>query len=71
MELRRKMADLGFILVPEEYGGLGLDGGSGYTTDFPVERYWRDARLTKIFEGTSEIQQRIISDHLLGKQKAA
>jgi alkylation response protein AidB-like acyl-CoA dehydrogenase len=32
---------------------------------------WRDARLTKIFEGTSEIQQRIISDHLLGKPKAA
>ena len=69
MELRRKMADLGFfgILVPEEYGGLGLDGGSGYTTDFPVERYWRDARLTKIFEGTSEIQLKIISDALLGR----
>jgi len=32
-----------------------------------VERYWRDARLTKIFEGTSEIQLRIISDRLLGK----
>ena len=32
-----------------------------------VERHWRDARLTKIFEGTSEIQLRIISDHLLGK----
>jgi len=42
-------------------------GGAGYTTHFPVERYWRDARLTKIFEGTSEIQQRIISDHILGK----
>lgn len=42
-------------------------GGAGYTTHFPVERYWRDARLTKIFEGTSEIQLRIISDHLLGK----
>jgi alkylation response protein AidB-like acyl-CoA dehydrogenase len=42
-------------------------GGSGYTTLHPVERYWRDARLTKIFEGTSEIQQRIISDRLLGK----
>ena len=40
-------------------------GGYGYTTDFPVERYWRDARLTKIFEGTSEIQLRIISDRLL------
>ncbi len=42
-------------------------GGAGYTTLYPVERYWRDARLTKIFEGTSEIQLRIISDRLLGK----
>ena len=42
-------------------------GGAGYTTLHPIERYWRDARLTKIFEGTSEIQQRIISDILLGK----
>lgn len=47
--------------------GLQIHGGAGYTTDFPVERYWRDARLTKIFEGTSEIQMRIISDHLLGR----
>ena len=46
-------------------------GGLGYATEYHVERYWRDARLTKIFEGTSEIQQRIISDHLLGKPKAA
>ena len=44
---------------------LQIHGGAGYTTDFPVERYWRDARLTKIFEGTSEIMQRIISDSLL------
>jgi len=46
---------------------LQILGGAGYTTDFPVERYWRDARLTKIFEGTSEIQLRIISDHIFGK----
>jgi alkylation response protein AidB-like acyl-CoA dehydrogenase len=46
---------------------LQILGGAGYTTLHPVERYWRDARLTKIFEGTSEIQQRIISDVLLGK----
>lgn len=42
-------------------------GGAGYTTLHAVERHWRDARLTKIFEGSSEIQQRIISDALLGK----
>jgi alkylation response protein AidB-like acyl-CoA dehydrogenase len=48
---------------------LQVFGGAGYTTLHAVERYWRDARLTKIFEGTSEIQQRIISDHLLGKSR--
>lgn len=46
---------------------LQILGGAGYTKLHAVERYWRDARLTKIFEGTSEIQLRIISDHLLGK----
>jgi alkylation response protein AidB-like acyl-CoA dehydrogenase len=46
---------------------LQIHGGAGYTTLHAVERYWRDARLTKIFEGTSEIQMRIISDHLLGR----
>ena len=50
--------------------GLQIHGGAGYTTDFPVERYWRDARLTKIFEGTSEIQMKIISDALLGRSTA-
>lgn len=50
---------------------LQILGGAGYTTLHAVERYWRDARLTKIFEGSSEIQQRIISDHILGKTGAA
>lgn len=46
--------------------GMQIHGGYGYTTDFDVERYWRDARLTRIFEGTSEIQKRIIADRLIG-----
>jgi alkylation response protein AidB-like acyl-CoA dehydrogenase len=46
---------------------LQILAGAGYTTHYAVERHWRDARLTKIFEGSSEIQLRIISDHLLGK----
>ncbi len=46
---------------------LQVLAGAGYTTDYPVERYWRDARLTKIFEGTSEIMLKIVSDELLGK----
>ena len=47
--------------------GLQIHGGAGYTTLHAIERHWRDARLTKIFEGTSEIQKRIISDRLLGR----
>jgi len=46
---------------------LQILGGAGYTKLHAVERYWRDARLTKIFEGTSEIQLRIISDRILGR----
>src|SRR3546814_9307435 len=42
---------------------LQIFGGAGYTTLYPIERYWRDARLTKIFEGTSEIQQRRSEEH--------
>ncbi|MGC8201324.1 acyl-CoA dehydrogenase family protein [Aliiroseovarius sp. PTFE2010] len=48
---------------------IQIHGGAGYTKLFAVERHWRDARLTKIFEGTSEIQQRIISDNLLGRSE--
>lgn len=44
-------------------------GGAGYTRLHAVERHWRDARLTKIFEGTSEIQLRIISDSILGRSE--
>ena len=46
---------------------MQLHGGNGYTTERRVERYWRDARLTTIFEGTSEIQRRIVSDRMLGR----
>jgi alkylation response protein AidB-like acyl-CoA dehydrogenase len=44
-----------------------IHGGYGYTTDFPVERYYRDAKITEIYEGTSEIQQIIIGRSLLGR----
>ncbi len=40
-------------------------GGYGYTKDYPVERYWRDARLTRIGEGTDEIQHLLIARDLL------
>ena len=41
-----------------------VHGGYGYTTDFDVERYYRDAKVTTIYEGTSEIQKEVISRHL-------
>ncbi|MGG4489501.1 acyl-CoA dehydrogenase [Metabacillus idriensis] len=40
-------------------------GGYGYTKDYPVERYFRDAKVCEIYEGTSEIQRIVISKHVL------
>jgi alkylation response protein AidB-like acyl-CoA dehydrogenase len=42
-------------------------GGYGYTRDFPVERFMRDAKITQIYEGTNQIQRMIIAQQLLGK----
>ncbi len=42
-----------------------IHGGAGYTTDFPVERYMRDARITEIYEGTTEIQHLVIARQML------
>ena len=47
------------------YKAIQIHGGYGLTTDFPVERYWRDARLCSIGEGTSEIQRLIIAAEIL------
>lgn len=44
---------------------LQIHGGYGYTRDIPVERYWRDARLSEIGEGSSEVQRIVISRALL------
>lgn len=44
---------------------IQIFGGYGYTKDYPVERYFRDAKVTEIYEGTSEIQKLVISKHLL------
>ena len=44
---------------------LQVHGGYGYTRDFPVERAYRDVRVTRIYEGTSEIQRLVIARSLL------
>ena len=44
-------------------------GGYGYTKEFPVERYYRDAKVTEIYEGTSEIQRLVIARSILGLER--
>ncbi len=46
------------------YQAVQMHGGYGYVTDYPVERLYRDARVTTIYEGTSEIQRLVIARQL-------
>jgi len=46
---------------------IQIHGGYGYMKDYEVERFWRDAKITTIGEGTSEIQRLVIGRHLLGR----
>ena len=43
---------------------IQIFGGNGYVTEFPVERHFRDAKITEIYEGTSEIQRLVIAGYL-------
>jgi alkylation response protein AidB-like acyl-CoA dehydrogenase len=49
---------------------LQIHGGYGFTKEYPVERYYRDARVFTIYEGTSEIQRVVISNHILKDKRA-
>jgi len=51
------------VRVAEE--SIQIHGGYGYTKDYPAEKYWRDAKLCTIGEGTSEIQRMVIAKQLL------
>ncbi|MFM1651788.1 acyl-CoA dehydrogenase family protein [Brevibacillus sp. B_LB10_24] len=53
-EVYNKVADL----------AVQIHGGIGYMRDYPIERYYRDARITKIYEGTTQIQKNIIASEL-------
>jgi alkylation response protein AidB-like acyl-CoA dehydrogenase len=43
-------------------------GGYGYTREYPVERFMRDAKITQIYEGTNQIQRVVIARDLLGRR---
>ncbi|PKR77892.1 acyl-CoA dehydrogenase [Halalkalibacillus sediminis] len=58
-EVYNKVADL----------AVQIHGGIGYMKEYPIERYYRDARITKIYEGTSEIQRNIIAGELIREMK--
>ena len=45
--------------------GVQIHGGYGYVKEFPAERHMRDAKITEIYEGTSEIQRQVIASHLV------
>ena len=49
------------------YRALQIHGGYGYMQEYPVERYYRDARVFTLYEGTSEIQRTVIAKHVIGK----
>jgi len=65
-----KEASMGKVYATEAankacYDAIQMLGGYGYTNDYPVERFYRDVRVTTIYEGTSEIQRLIIARELL------
>jgi len=55
------------IAVKTAIKAVQIFGGYGYTKDYPVERFFRDAKVTEIYQGTSEIQRVNIVRELLGK----
>ena len=53
------------VAVRASQEAIQVLGGYGYTREFPAERFYRDAKITEIYEGTSEIQRIVISRELL------
>jgi alkylation response protein AidB-like acyl-CoA dehydrogenase len=66
-----KEASMGKLFASETamfcaHAAVQMFGGYGFVRDYPVEKLFRDAKITEIYEGTSEIQRLVISRHLLG-----
>ena len=69
LTLYSSMAKLkaGDVAMRVAIDAVQLHGGYGYTKDYPVERYMRDAKITQIYEGTQEIQRVVIARQVLGR----
>jgi alkylation response protein AidB-like acyl-CoA dehydrogenase len=69
LTLYSSMAKLkaGDVAMAVTTDAVQLHGGYGYTKDYPVERYMRDAKITQIYEGTQEIQRLVIARQVLGR----
>jgi len=48
--------------------GVQILGGYGYVTEYPMERFMRDAKITQIYEGTNEIMRIVVARSVLGKR---
>jgi alkylation response protein AidB-like acyl-CoA dehydrogenase len=59
------------VAVEASASAIQVLGGYGYTKEFPVERYYRDAKVTEIYEGTSEIQRIVIARQILHQHERA
>jgi butyryl-CoA dehydrogenase len=53
------------VAMKAAINAVQIHGGNGYTRDYPVERLMRDAKITEIYEGTSEVQRMVIAGNLL------
>ena len=66
----RREGAMAKLIATETYGrvvdkAVQIHGGTGYMREHPIEHYYRDARITRIYEGTSEIQKVIIARDML------
>jgi alkylation response protein AidB-like acyl-CoA dehydrogenase len=55
------------VAVYASRAGVQIHGGYGYTKAYPIERYYRDAKVCEIYEGTSEVQRMVIARSLMNK----
>ena len=59
------LQELNYVAMEVTTKAVQLFGGYGYTKEYPVERMMRDAKITEIYEGTSEVQKMVIAGSIL------